>query len=132
MNSENLYKLTEEYVKYFNNKNIEKTMQMFSEDSYLQDPDSTFKGISNIRKEITDIYSFEHLELNIKNIYANNEDNFSILEFHIIIGSAEIEGVDVIKWKNNKITSMHAYVNELKERTIHNTWSWILWEHKWS
>ena len=118
----NLKDLTLLYVKNFNDKNLEKTVQMFSSNSTLKDPDSIFYGTDSISKELSHLYSFDDLKLTPKSISVNEEENLSVLEFHIELGGGEAEGVDVIKWNmSDQIISLTAYVNEVKERRVHGS-----------
>lgn len=114
-----LIDLTLLYVKYFNKKNLENIISLFADDSRLKDPENIFVGSSNIKKELAHLFSFDNLFLQVKNIIANDEENFSVIEFSITVGDTRAEGVDIIEWNAGKIKSLSAYVNDSKERNVH-------------
>jgi hypothetical protein len=116
----NLNSLTRLYVNNFNSRSVEKTAAMFDKDCNLIDPGNIFIGIDNITGELANLLSFDDLELTIQNIFVCEKENTSILEFSIIIDGETLEGVDIIKWKNNKIIALNAYVNQSINRQVYN------------
>jgi hypothetical protein len=115
-----LIKLTEQYLKNFNNKDVDGVVKMFHDNAYISDPGNIHRGIDNIRKEIKNLLSNKTIFLEKTNIFLGSIDDSkpgisTILEFKITIGNTlddlkTLYGVDVIIWKDDKIKEMRAYV----------------------
>ncbi len=104
--------LTERYVAHFNSKDLDKTVEMFHEDAVLTDPVNTFSGKEEIKQEVDKIFqSCQNLDFQAKNIYCDEAQNVSIIEFVINLDVLQLKGTDVIQWQDGKIKEMRAYLN---------------------
>ncbi len=111
----NLITLTKEYVKLFNNKNIEGISKIFNKDSSLIEVGiNEYYGREKILSLLKNAFK-NNLNLEISNITPLHENNMSILEFNLSINDKKFVGNDIIFWKNDKIQHMKAYFYEEKK-----------------
>lgn len=102
---------TQEYIKAFDSKNINDVAQFFADNSELFDPANPHgvKGKSNIIEMIEGLFKeFELLEFKALNIYEDN--NTTLIEFSLTLNDKKLQGVDIIEWDDQKITSLRAYL----------------------
>lgn len=105
--------LTEDYVKAFNNKDLEKVATFFAEDFVLTDPSTKVGGKENVLEYIQGIFnSVESLTFEAKNIIVSGE-RMSVIEFALSIDGSSLVGTDVIHWDNTGLMKvMDAYLYE--------------------
>jgi|10_taG_2_1085330.scaffolds.fasta_scaffold09276_2 hypothetical protein len=104
--------LTELYIRLFNEKKIDEVARLFHPDSILTDPLNSFNNINEIRNEIDKIFnSCENLSFSAKNIFYDEDQQTSVIEFILDLDDIHLEGIDVIQWKDNKIKELRAYLN---------------------
>jgi len=108
----NLIELTERYVDNFNKKNMSSLELMIHEEATLVDPENTFSGKEKIVEELNRLLSHEEIMLDAVEIYNDAQQETTLLEFKIRIDDLMLKGIDAIKWKDNKIYKLTAYVNE--------------------
>ncbi|MAH47076.1 hypothetical protein CMI37_14710 [Candidatus Pacearchaeota archaeon] len=114
-----LRQLTEEYIKYFSQKNLSKIIQLFhSPECYLSDPDNVFYGAEEIEREICRLFEFDIL-FEPQSIHVCEASNTSFVEFKIQIDDIFLEGMDIIEWKSDKICALRAYVVPSNDKKIH-------------
>ncbi|WP_070968307.1 nuclear transport factor 2 family protein [Vibrio sonorensis] len=103
--------LTEAYVQAFNEKNIEKVCDFFSEGFVLTDPAGTVKGQKAVHNYIKGIFdSTNTLLFEPKKILVANE-HYSIIEFNLKLDDSTFLGTDIITWDaNGKMVTMDAYL----------------------
>ena len=104
--------LTEKYIAFFNDKNIDDTVALLHEDAVLTDPANQFTGKEEVSGEIKRIFeSCEKLSFSAKNIFCDEREKTSIIEFTIDLDEVHLEGADIIQWQDNKIKELRAYLN---------------------
>ena len=108
-----LKELTENYIKAFNDKNLIAIRGMTSDDFCLEDPvivKSTSKqhALTYI-KNIFD--NTAKLDFIVKSLIVCSESQVAIIEFKLILDQQCFNGVDIVEWQNNKISSLRAYLN---------------------
>ena len=109
----NLLSLTQNYTKAFNSNNIIKISDFFHKDSVLIDPESPngIIGHKNIEKMITELFSNVHsLKFEALNIFIDENNSTSIIEFKLNLDTKVFKGVDLIKWQEDKILELRAYL----------------------
>ncbi|MDA9230951.1 nuclear transport factor 2 family protein [Rickettsiales bacterium] len=107
----NLRGKTEEYIKAFDNKNLEEVSKFFNQDSILFDPANPrgVKGKNNIMAMIDGIFKdHDRLSFVDKNIFI--DQNTSIIEFEIALNEKKLVGVDLIEWDGSFIKELRAYL----------------------
>lgn len=101
--------LTNQYIKAFNEKNIDAVMHMFENGSSLIEPNDIFAGHENIKRRLVDIFKSPELMFTATTVIC--QMNKSVIEFKLSLGCDVIKGVDVIEWNhNNKIVKLTAYI----------------------
>ena len=110
--------LTEKYIAFFNDKDVDSIIGLLHDDAILIDPINRFVGKEEVTGEIKKIFeSCKDLSFSAKNIFYDNERQTSIIEFVIDIYPAKdlqaihLEGTDVIEWEGDKIKNLRAYLN---------------------
>ncbi|ARR01041.1 MULTISPECIES: nuclear transport factor 2 family protein [Campylobacter] len=103
--------LTKQYIKAFNNKNLDEIAKLLDESFILQDPVvRKISGKNKCLNAIEDIFkSANKLSFNAKNIYQDK--NATFIEFILILDGLKLEGVDIIEWKGEKIVELRAYLD---------------------
>jgi len=106
-----LKELTLKYIDYFNNKDLEKLSELFTNDFSLEDPVvKRIKGKESVLQAIKGIFdSCEDLSFKAKNIYQDNET--TIIEFILKLDDTILTGTDIIEWENNKMKELRAYLD---------------------
>ncbi len=107
-------KLTEGYVAAFNARNLDEVAYYLAERFELTDPEVTALSPKvDVLKYIGELFdaqtnmSFEaHLIL--------IDDNVSVIHFTLTLGTLVFDGVDIITWEFQKMTSMKAYLTPRK------------------
>lgn len=109
---EDYHLLASKYASAFNNKELELIVDMCDEDVTLIDPSRSISGKSELLIFLKDLFEkFDVINFMLLNIYVDG--NISILHFDLRLGNHLYRGVDIIKWKNDKIDSIEAYLSEL-------------------
>ena len=106
-----LKKLTQEYIKAFDNKDIEAVSLLLTEDFILEDPVvKRIEGKENVLKAILGIFdSCNTLSFSSKNIYEDAKT--TIIEFTLKLDDTILTGTDIIEWENNKMKELRAYLD---------------------
>ena len=104
--------LTQNYIDAFASKDLGAVMSIFSGDAVLEDPIvNRVVGKKSISEVIGRIFNeCESLNFGAKNIFEANGD-VTIVEFVLEIDSVQLDGVDVIEWRNGKIIELRAYLD---------------------
>ena len=105
-----LRELTQQYVAAFNAKDINGISNLLAHDFTLNDPTVRFlgprhKAIEYVQKLFTDNPS---LSFEMQDIVV--EAPFSVLHFRLELQINTYDGIDLIKWDDKKIQSIHAYL----------------------
>ena len=106
-----LKELTIQYIKAFDNKDINEVAELLSEDFALEDPAvKRVEGKENVLQAIQGIFdSCEKLSFIAKNIYQDNQT--TIIEFELRLDDTILTGTDIIEWEENKLKEMRAYLD---------------------
>lgn len=117
MNKEELLQLTYEYVTAFHYRNIDKLDELLDEDISLKDPSVNIQGREEVVDFISDLYDkAELLTFYASKILAVPEDNFSLIEFDLIIkdkdgNTQQFRGTDHITWTTRgRIERLEAFL----------------------
>lgn len=112
---QNLKKLTTNYVKFFNTKNLEAISKLFDKDSSLIEVGiNEYYGKEKILNLFKNVFK-NNLKLEISSITSLQENSMTILEFNLFINNKKFVGNDIIFWKNDKIKHLKAYFYEKKK-----------------
>ncbi|AJC90225.1 nuclear transport factor 2 family protein [Campylobacter subantarcticus] len=107
--------LTKQYIKVFDEKDLNGVSLLFDDDFVLEDPVvKRVEGKNKSLEVIKNIFSnCNKLNFSAKNIYM--EGNITIIEFVLILDEHRLEGVDIIKWENEKMKELRAYLDIPKD-----------------
>ncbi|MCT7563744.1 nuclear transport factor 2 family protein [Aliarcobacter butzleri] len=106
-----LKELTEKYIEAFDNKDLDKCAELFTDDFALEDPVvKRIEGKGEVLKAIKGIFdSCANLDFSAKNIYQ--DENTTIIEFILKIDDTILTGTDIIEWEGNKMKELRAYLD---------------------
>jgi len=106
-----LKELSKQYIEAFNNKDLEKVSELFTNDFALEDPVvKRIEGKKEVLEAIKGIFdSCETLNFKAKNIYQDN--NTTIIEFILKLDETILIGTDIIEWENDKMKELRAYLD---------------------
>lgn len=106
-----LKKLTQKYIEYFNNKDLENLSELFLSDFALEDPVvKRIEGKENVLEVIKGIFdSCNTLNFSARNIYQDNQT--TIIEFVLKLDDTVLIGTDIIEWQDNKMKELRAYLD---------------------
>lgn len=104
---------TKEYIEAFNRKNINDIALSLSDSFRLNDPNIQIEGKAAALDYINSIFDAVNILIfKAKNIFVS-DDQFSIIEFELIIDSRSFVGTDIISWNSNlQMLRMDAYLYE--------------------
>ena len=107
----NLINNTKEYIKAFDDKNLSLIEDFFNQDAILFDPANPegVKGKENIMNMISDIFK-EHDNLSFIDNNSLFDQEPTRREFEMNLGQKKLVGVDIIKWQEEKIKELRAYL----------------------
>ena len=107
-----LRELTNKYCSAFQNKDLDRVIEMFCDNADLVDPSVSLTGVGKIREYISDLFaSIERLDFDIKSISSGL--HHSVIEFVLILNDKSFRGTDIIRWKGGLISSLNAYLYEI-------------------
>lgn len=103
--------LTKNYIKAFNDKNLEAVGGLLSENFTLCDPVvKKITGKKACLEVVKGIFeSCENLSFKAKNIFQDKDHTF--IEFNLKLDENSFEGVDILRWQNGKIAELRAYLD---------------------
>ena len=106
-----LKELTKKYIKAFNSKDLDKCVELFTDDFALEDPVvQRIEGKVEVLKAIKGIFdSCDKLSFQAKNIYLDGQT--TIIEFVLILDETTLTGSDIIEWEDNKMKELRAYLD---------------------
>lgn len=112
-----LIELSKQYVEAFNNKDIEKVAELFTDNFALEDPVvKRIEGKEKVLEAINGIFkSCQELSFEAKNIYQDNTT--TIIEFVLILDGTVLSGIDIIEWEGEKMKELRAYLDIPCEKT---------------
>lgn len=99
--------LAKKYFSFWASKDIDSLSHLIANTCVLDDWENYFES----KSEILDFYQNVFLENNIQLKILNMSENNSIVYTHLylVINNLEIEVVDILTFKNNKITNIKAF-----------------------
>jgi len=106
-----LIELTKQYIEAFDNKDIKKVTELFTDDFVLEDPVvKRIEGKIEVEEAIHGIFnSCNSLSFQAKNIYQDKQT--TIIEFELKLDNTILSGIDIIEWENNKMKELRAYLD---------------------
>ncbi|MDN5053007.1 nuclear transport factor 2 family protein [Aliarcobacter butzleri] len=106
-----LKELTKRYIEAFDNKDLDKCAELFTDDFALEDPVvKRIEGKDEVLKAIKGIFnSCTILNFSAKNIYQDNQT--TIIEFVLKLDDTILTGTDIIEWEDNKMKELRAYLD---------------------
>ena len=106
-----LKKLTKDYIKAFDSKDINAVADLFLNDFALEDPVvKRIEGKEKVLESIEGIFnSCKQLSFEAKNIYQDEET--TVIEFILKLDDTILTGTDIIDWENNKMKELRAYLD---------------------
>jgi len=110
----NYLEQTKEYIKSFNDKNLDKISHMLNDNFVLEDPVvNRIQGKSSVLNAIKKIFeNCNKLSFSAKNIFIDGD--FSIIEFELRIDNTLLKGIDVIEWSGQEMKELKAYFDTPK------------------
>lgn len=109
-----LKELTKIYIEAFNSKDLDKCLELFTDNFALEDPVvKRIEGKQKVLEAIQCIFdSCDTLDFSAKNIYQDS--NTTIIEFILKLDDTVLTGTDIIEWENNKMKELRAYLDITK------------------
>lgn len=102
-----LKNLTKTYVEAFNNKDLPLVLSLMNENFKLTDPGNQIEGKEKCEDFLKDLFANE-ISFSAHDIFTDKDH--SIIHFNIKINDNSLNGVDIIRWSNNKMSSLVAYL----------------------
>ncbi|MBN4066821.1 nuclear transport factor 2 family protein [Simkania negevensis] len=117
MTHTNLIEQTNQYIQAFTSKNLTKVAEFLTEDFVLEDPVVVrVEGKEAALNAIEEIFNAnESIDFKAKNIFCDN--NYTIIEFILVLGNNTLKGTDVIRWEGGKMAELRAYLDLSKTST---------------
>ncbi len=106
-----LKELTQKYIEAFNNKDLDKCAELFTDDFTLEDPVvKRIEGKDEALKALKGIFeSCSTLNFSSKNIFQDGQT--TIIEFILKLDDTILTGSDIIEWEDNKMKELRAYLD---------------------
>tara|TARA_B100001939_G_C16672120_1_gene500730 strand:+ start:70 stop:393 length:324 start_codon:yes stop_codon:yes gene_type:complete len=101
-------KLTESYIKAFNDNDIDELSLLVDNDVVLIDPSNKIEGKMNLINFLKNLFDSNSISFSSKLLIS--EGDISVVHFDLQVNQDNLSGVDIIKWKNGKIISLIAYL----------------------
>ena len=101
-------KLTESYIKAFNDNDIDELSLLVDNDVVLIDPSNKIEGKINLINFLKELFDGNSISFSSKLLVS--EGDISVIHFDLQVNQDSLSGVDIIKWKNGKIISLIAYL----------------------
>lgn len=110
-NKMNKRQLTLSYIKAFNDKNIDEILLLCDENIYLKDPSNELFNKKELKDFLLEFFKND-ISFSAREVITNDEtkDDHSVIHFTLKVNNQILDGVDIIKWENNKIVSLTAYL----------------------
>ena len=101
-------KLTQSYIKAFNDNNIDELSLLVDNDVVLIDPSNKIEGKVNLINFLKELFDSNSISFSSKLLIS--EGDISVIHFDLQVNQDSLSGVDIIKWRNGKIISLTAYL----------------------
>ena len=102
--------LTQRYIDAFNDRDLGTIREMLTDDAALEDPANLFEGKEQVAEEVKNLFGATTLIFSPTDIFIDEGNQTSIIEFNITVNDDKLCGVDIISWTEGKISSLRAYV----------------------
>ena len=102
--------LTEGYVEAFNARDIDKVASFIADGFELTDPDVTALTPKTAALDYINGLFASNETLSFIAHHIVVEGNSSVIHFTLTLREVVLDGVDLIKWEDDVMTSMHAYL----------------------
>ncbi len=99
--------LTKQYIKSFDEKNIEEVLSLVTDDFELKDPANHIQGKEQCERFLKSVFENE-IDFRALDIFVDGDH--SIIHFEIIFNGETLNGADIIRWDNGKMSSLVAYL----------------------
>ena len=109
--NDKLKEITETYIKAIDEKDLEGVLALSADNFTLTDPDNFIDGKVAWGEFLEVLFNNE---ITFKGIDVMADEDTSLLHFDLKVNKMHLRGVDVIKWENNKMISLNAYLYEIK------------------
>lgn len=109
-----MLELTKNYIKAFNNKDLNAIANLVDENFILEDPAVKHLEGKNVCLEAINSLFTKHKKLSFEALNIYVDKNISLIEFKLKLDDIILQGVDIITWQNNKIKELRAYLHEVK------------------
>lgn len=107
-----LKKLTQNYIKAFNDKDLKTISSLLDENFILEDPAvKHLEGKQICLNAINELFE-KHSKLSFEANKIYQDDDTSFIEFILKLDETNLKGMDIIEWKNKKIVKLRAYLYE--------------------
>ena len=106
-----LKNLTEQYIKAFDNKDINTIASLLMDNFALEDPVvKRIEGKQDVLNAIEEIFnSCKTLSFQAKNIFQDKQT--TIIEFILKLDETVLMGTDIIEWQGDKMLELRAYLD---------------------
>lgn len=115
-----ILELTHLYVRAFDQRDLDTLSDMMDEDICLIDPAVEIEDRDLVIDYVSDLYkSNSHLNFYATNIFADEKQRFSIIEFILELGEIKLRGTDHLYWsKDLKIEKIEAFLYEKDSKSL--------------
>jgi ketosteroid isomerase-like protein len=103
--------LTEQYVAAFGARNLDAVAALLSDDFSLEDPVvKRIEGKAAALDMMGKMFAgCQQLSFKARNIYVDGAT--TLIEFTLQIDSTQLQGVDIIEWRGDKMHALRAYLD---------------------
>lgn len=106
----NLARLTEDYVKAFNDKDLALVADLMADDFTLTDPSVTSLGPKDKALAFIANLFKSHPSLSFESHKIICDTPYTALHFSLTLGDVIYDGVDLITWREGRMICMEAYL----------------------
>ena len=115
-----ILELTHYYVRAFDQRDVEVLEEMLDEDVSLVDPGISTEGREQTIDYICEIYkTTDHLNFYATNIFADEKQRFSIIEFELELDEKKFRGTDHLYWSTSgRIEKLEAFLYQTNSPNV--------------
>jgi hypothetical protein len=115
-----IFELTHRYVRAFDQKDIDTLSDLMDEDICLIDPAVEIEDRDLVIDYVSDLYKANpNLNFSSTNIFADEKQRFSIIEFVLELGDVKLRGTDHLYWsKDLRIEKLEAFLYEKNPQSL--------------
>ncbi len=103
--------LTEDYIQAFDSRNLDAVGAMLADDFSLEDPVvKRIEGRSAALEMMRAMFAgCGSLSFKARNIYVDGAT--TLIEFTLAMDAVQLQGVDIIEWRDGKMHALRAYLD---------------------